>query len=415
MGRGINRLTNADLRRNKPGLFFDGGGLALQVTIAKDGKSRSRSWLFRWARGTRTRSMGLGSCITVSLSEAREAALQCRKLLHAGVDPIAHRDAERSARIAANATRMTFEQAAMNYIAAHRSTWRNQQHAAEWPTSLRRYIFPTLGKIDVRQIDTPLVVRSLEKVWKERQVTATRLRGRIESVLGWATVSGFRQGDNPARWSGHLEHLLAAPGKRRIEHHPALPWGDVPAFMQRLRDIKGAPARAFEFLILTAARAGEVRGAIWPEIDLDNALWIIPGQHMKSGREHRVPLSARCISILREMLAIRSDDFVFPGRNGKLGESAFQSLLKKLHRRDITAHGFRSSFCDWAGESTNYPREIAEAALAHVSGDATERAYRRGDALDKRRRLMEAWASFLSKPAVTSANVTTLQKARAGA
>jgi integrase len=400
MARGIGRLSGADLRRSKPGLRCDGGGLWLQTTIAKDGKSRNRSWVFRFTLSGRTRHMGLGPCHTVDLKTARERARRFRELLIDGIDPIAHRDAERSARIAANAVRMTFEQAAMNYIAAHRSTWRNQQHAADWPTSLRRYIFATLGKIDVAAIDTPLVVRSLEKVWKEKQVTASRLRGRIESILDWATVSGFRQGDNPARWSGHLEHLLAAPRKRRIEHHPALPWREVPAFMQRLRDIKGAPARAFEFLILTAARAGEVRGAVWSEIELDNALWIIPGPRMKSGREHRVPLSARCVSILREMSAIRSDDSIFLGRGGKLGESAFQFLLKKLGRRDITAHGFRSSFRDWCGESTNYPREIAEAALAHVSGDQTERAYRRGDALNKRRALMEAWSRFCASPQI---------------
>jgi integrase len=401
MTRGIGRLSGADLRRSKVGMRCDGGGLWLQTTLAKDGKTRNRSWVFRFTLSGRTRHMGLGSCVTVDLKTAREKARQYRQLLLDGIDPLENRDRERSARIAANVTRMTFEQAALAYISAHRSTWRNQEHAQEWPRSLRRYIFPVLGKIDVSQIDTPLIVRSLERVWKERQVTASRLRGRIESILDWSTVSGFRQGDNPARWSGHLEHLLAAPGKRRIEHYAALPWREIPAFMQRLRDIKGTAARALEFLILCAARGGEVRGAVWlPEIDLSNALWIIPGPRMKSGREHRVPLSARCVEILREMEAIRADDHVFSGRDGALGETAFRFLLNKLGRRDITAHGFRSSFRDWCGESTSYPREIAEAALAHVNGDATERAYRRGDALDKRRQLMEAWSRFCASPQV---------------
>jgi integrase len=380
----------------------DGGGLWLQTTLAKDGKTRNRSWVFRYTLGRRRRHAGLGSTITVDLKTAREKAKRFREMVLDGVDPIAHRDAEKSARMAANATTMTFEQAAMHYIAAHRESWRSQQHAAEWPTSLRRYIFPTLGKIDVREIDTALVVSSLKEVWEKRRVTASRLRGRIESILDWATVSGFRQGDNPARWSGHLEHLLAAPGKRRIEHHPALPWRAVPVFVQQLREIRGPAARAFEFLVLCASRAGEVRGATWNEIDIDNALWIIPEQRMKGGREHRVPLSMRCVQILREMAALRTDDtaFVFPRRDGNLGESAFYKMLNKLGRADITTHGFRSSFRDWAGESTNFPREVCEAALAHVNGDATKRAYRRGDALNKRRQLMNAWARFCASPQI---------------
>ena len=406
MARGIGRLTGAHLKHSKPGkLLCDGGGLWLQTTLAKDGKSRNRSWVFRYTLNGRTRHMGLGSCLTVDLKSARERARKFRELLIDHIDPMEQRDAERSARIAANATRMTFEQAAMNYIAAHRSTWRNQQHAQEWPTSLRAHIFPTLAKIDVAMIDTALVVRSLERVWEEKRPTASRLRGRIESILDWATVSGFRQGDNPARWSGHLEHLLAAPGKRQVQHHAALPWREVAHFMQRLREIDTVSARAFEFLILTAARAGEVRYATWNEID-DHAVWIVPAQRMKAGKEHRVPLCARSLAILKKMAALRAGDasFVFPGRgDGKaLGAAVFQQVLARLGRSDITVHGFRSSFRDWAGERTNFPREIAEAALAHVSGDQTERAYRRGDALDKRRQLMNAWSKFCAEPAAAS-------------
>jgi integrase len=412
MARGIGRLSGADLRRSRPGWKCDGGNLWLETTVAKDGKRRNRSWVFRYTLAGRTRHMGLGSVATISLKEAREKARQYRALLIDHIDPLDHRDRERSARIAASATRMTFEQCAMAYISAHRADWRSQTHAAQWPTSLRTHVFPMLGKIDVREIDTALVVKALEKVWKERQVTAARLRGRVESILDWATVSGFRFGDNPARWSGHLEHLLASPGKLRIEHHAALPWRDVPAFMAQLREIKGTAARALEFLVLCAARAGEVRGATWNfEIDLDNAVWVIPPARMKSNREHRVPLSARCIEILREMEATRTGDFVFPGRDGKVGRGTFHRLLKNLGRTDITAHGFRSSFRDWCGENTNFPREIAEAALAHVTGNAVERAYRRGDALQKRRQLMEAWSRFCASPPQIEAGVVPIRGA----
>jgi integrase len=414
MARGIGRLSGADLRRSKPGLRCDGGGLWLQITDAKGGGT-SRSWIFRYTLAGRTRSMGLGSLLTIGLKDARERARRCRELLLDGIDPIAQRDTERAAKAAASIKSMTFEQAAVAYISAHRSRWRNQQHALEWPTSLRAHVFPTLGKIDVREIDTALVVRALERVWKEAPETGSRLRGRIEAILSWCAVGGFRSGDvpNPARYADHLEYLLPKP-KRRIEHHAALSWRETPEFMARLREISGTPARAFEFLILCAARAGEVRGATWGEIDFDEAIWCIPGQRMKAGREHRVPLSARCIEILREMSALRTNDFLFAGRDGKLGESAFHHLLRKLDRRDVTAHGFRSAFRDWCGESTNFPREIAEAALAHVSGDATERAYRRGDALQKRRQLMSAWATFCGRPAPMGATVTPL-RAHAGA
>lgn len=411
MAKGINRLSATDLRRNKPGLYFDGGGLALQVTAARDGKGFSRSWIFRWTRGERTRSMGLGSVITVSLAEARAAALECRKLLLAGIDPIAHRDSERAAKVAASAKSMTFEQAAGAYIAAHRAEWRSQQHAAEWPSSLRKHIYPTLAKIDVGAIDTALVIKALQPIWSTVPETASRLRGRIEMILDWSTVAGLRQGDNPARWSGHLEHLLAAPGKRRVQHLAAMPWRDVPEFMVKLRATDTTTARAMEFVILTAARRGEVRFATWNEIDFSTATWAIPGSRMKAGKEHRVPLSARAVEILRSMP--RMNDFIFPGRDRALGKGAFGRLFKRLGHGDVTLHGFRSAFRDWAGESTAFPAEIAEAALAHAVGNKVERSYRRGDALEKRRRLMEAWADYCSKPAPAAegATVTPLRAA----
>jgi integrase len=411
MARGINRLSGTHVRNSRPGSLFDGGGLVLQTTETKDG-GRARSWIFRFTRGGRTRHMGLGSVITVDLKTAREKARKCREMLLDGIDPIEHRDRERAAKIAENARSITFEQAAAAYIAAHRDEWRSHQHAAEWPTSLRNHVFPTLGKIDVAAIDTALVVKALKAVWENAPETGSRLRGRIEAVLDWAAVSGFRRpGDNPARWGGHLEYLLAAPRKRQIEHHPAMPYRDVPAFVTQLRAANTPAALAFEFLVLTAARAGEVRGMTWDEIDLDEAVWAVPSSRMKSGREHRVALSSRCVEILKQARAIGHSEFVFPGRDGKLGESAFQHLLRYLGHRHVTVHGFRSSFRDWAGEHTNFPREVCEAALAHAVGNAVERSYRRGDALEKRRRLMETWSKFCSTPTI-SGEVLPLRSVR---
>jgi integrase len=412
MAQGIGRLSGADLRRARPGMWCDGGGLWLQVTEAKDG-GMNRSWIFRYTLAGRTRSMGLGPTHTVGLQDARERARQCRQLLIDGIDPIAQRDTERAARAAASIKSMTFEQAAHSYITAHRSRWRNQQHALEWPSSLSTHVFPVLGKLDVRQIDTPHVVKALERVWVQAPETGARLRGRIEAILSWAGVAGFRDANvpNPARFADHLEFLLPK-AKRQIEHHAALPWQEVPAFMARLRELEGAAPRAFEFLILTAARSGEVLNATWDEIDLEAAVWVIPATKMKAGHEHRVPLCDRALVILREMAALRIDGnpVIFPGRSGgRFAKPVFAHTLRRLGRRDITTHGFRSAFRDWCGESTNFPREIAESALAHVSGDATERAYRRGDALEKRRQLMSAWATFCGRPVPTGATVTPLR------
>jgi integrase len=399
MGRGINRLSGADLRRSKPGLFGDGNGLWLQVTVAKDGKRRNRSWVFRYTTGGRTTEMGLGSLDVVGLKEAREQAREYCALRLRGIDPLQHRDAQRAAVAAANMKSLTFEAAAHAYIAAHRDEWRSQQHAQEWPRSLTQHVFPTLGSLPVSTIDTALVVKALGNVWQSAPETGARLRGRIAAILDWATVSGYRTGDNPARWSGHLEHLLAAPRKRRIEHLAAMPWRDVPSFMQKLRGTDSVAARALEFAILTAARTGEVRGAVWNEVDLDSAVWSLPGERTKSGREHRVALSPRCMQILKEVRPLaRQGQHVFPGIKGGLGESAFLKLLKSLGHADITVHGFRSSFRDWAGEATNFPREVCEAALAHATGDRVERAYRRGDLFQKRAALMQAWAAYCGKP-----------------
>ena len=397
------KLTGADLRRSKPGMFGDGGGLWLQVTKGKHGPSRS--WIFRYERGGRTRSMGLGSLITVSLKDAREAALECRKQLLAGVDPLEHRNAERAAKVAESAKHISFEAAALAYIAAHRNEWRSQDHAAQWPASLRKHVFPVLGKMPVAAIDTPLVLKALEPVWSTMTETASRLRGRIESILDWATVSGHRSGDNPARWSGHLEYLLAAPRKRRVEHFPALPWREVPAFVAKLRGVDGIVPRALEFTILTAARRNEAREATWAEVDFATATWTISGKRMKGGREHRVPLSPRAVTILREMEAIRQGDFVFPAekRAGAFDKESLRFLLRRLGHGDVTVHGFRSSFRTWAGEATAFPHEVCEQALAHTIANAVERAYQRSDLFEKRRRLMQQWATFCSAPQIEGA------------
>jgi len=412
MSRGIHRLSNNSLKTTKPGLKGDGGNLFLQTTPLRDGSGVTHSWLFKYERDGKVRVMGLGSTITVSLADARDIALQYRKLLLAGIDPITHRDAQRAAAKAANAKPiMTFKQAEGGYIAAHRAEWRSQQHAAEWPASLAKHVHPTLGDIDVAKIDTALVLKALQPIWSTIPETASRLRGRVEAILDWAKVAEHRQGDNPAKWQGHLEYLLADPSKRKVEHLAAMSWREVPAFLAQLRPtagLNGVPALALEFIILTASRKSEVRFAKWSEVDLDAKTWTVPAARMKAGKEHRVPLSARAVEILRELP--RTGEFIFPGRNGPLGESAFEHLLKRLGV-SVTTHGFRSAFRDWAAERTNYAHEVAEQALAHAIPSATEKAYRRGDLFEKRRHLMEAWAEFLSRPVSTGATITALRPA----
>jgi integrase len=406
MSRGINRLSGADLRRSKPGLYGDGNNLFLQISVSKtDNKQINRSWIFRYTTSGRAIDMGLGSLNVIGLKQAREQAREYCALRLQGIDPKQHRDDQRAAAMAASMKSITFEAATHGYVTAHRDEWRSQQHAQEWPRSLAKHVFPTLGALPVASIDTPLVVKALSEVWQSAPETGARLRGRIEAILDWATVSGYRSGDNPARWNGHLEYLLAAPRKRRVEHLAAMPWREVPKFMEGLRAIDGVAARALEFLILTSARSQEIFGCAWSEMDIDAKTWIIPPDRTKSGREHRVPLSPRCMQILKEQGLKKTENAVF-----SLGESALRKLLASLGHNNITVHGFRSSFRDWAGENTNFPREICEAALAHATGDRVEQAYRRGDALEKRRKLMEAWAAFLAKPIAASATVTALRR-----
>jgi integrase len=398
MARTIGKLTALKVDRAKqPGMYADGGGLYLRVT--EDG---AKNWVFRFMLNGRPRWMGMGPLAIYCLQEARAKALDARRLRHEGIDPIETRKDERlRARLEA-AKAITFKECADTYIKAHRAGWRNGKHAAQWQATLATYAEPLIGTLPVQAIDTALVLKVLEPIWTTKPETAGRVRGRIEAVLDWAKVREYRQGENPARWRGHLDKLLPARGKvRKVKHHAALPYAELPGFLVALREQEGIAARALEFTILTAARTGEAIFARWSEIDLLDKVWTVSAARMKAGREHRVPLSARALGILDEMQVHRhaDDGFVFPGgKPGKpLSNMAFLMLLRRMKRDDLTAHGFRSSFRDWSAERTHFPSEVAEMALAHVVGSKVEAAYRRGDLFDKRRRLMDAWAEFLAK------------------
>jgi integrase len=395
-------------RARTPGMFGDGRGLWLRVIA-----SGARSWIYRFMLAGRAREMGLGSVADVTLAEAREAAREARSLVRQGVDPIAKRQAARSQLRLDAAKAMTFQECAERYIASHEAGWRNSKHAAQWPSTLQAYAYPVFGSLPVQSIDVGLVMKALEPIWQVKPETASRVRGRIESVLDWATTRGYRQGENPARWRGHLENLLPKKSKvRPVKHHAALPYVDLADFMASLRQQEGAAARALEFTILTAARTGEVLGATWAEFDLANRLWTIPGERMKASKEHRVPLSDPALSILRGMQEMRTDDHVFPGARPRrpLSDMAFLMLLRRMRRGDLTVHGFRSTFSDWCSECTNFPAEVREMALAHAVGDKVEAAYRRGDLFQKRRQLMDAWARFCSAP-LASAKVVPIAAA----
>jgi integrase len=381
----LERLTPLQVRRLGRGWHNDGGGLYLRVDA--DG---GRYWFFRWgARGAKY--LALGPTHTIGLARAREKARAARELLIDGRDPKTERAALRLTAKVEAAKRVSFADCVGHYFANHRAAW-SPKHARDWRQTLRDYAEPMLGALPVGTIDTALVLKVLEPVWASRTVMAGRLRARIESVLDFAKARGFRDGDNPARWRGHLDHLLPAPRKlASVEHYAALPYADISAFMGRLSERDGVAARALEFTILTAARAGESCGARWDEISGD--VWTVPAARMKSGREHRVPLSGAACDVLARLP--RAGHLIFPGRPSRaVSPTTIYRLAVELGAK--TTHGFRSAFRDWAGDKTGFPREVAEAALAHVIGDETERAYRRGDALELRRELMEAWARHCS-------------------
>jgi integrase len=396
MAREIEKLKPLHLSKLEQGMHGDGGNLWLQVTPT------GRSWIFRFTLHGRAREMGLGSLNTFSLSEARQQGRLCRQQVHSGIDPIEARKAARLTAQLDSAKAVTFEECSKRYIASHQAAWRNAKHSAQWASTLQTYAFPVFGKLPTQAVDVGLVLKAIEPIWATKPETASRLRGRIESILDWATARGYRQGENPARWRGHLENLLPARAKvRSVQHHAALPYAQIFGFITKLRRQDGVAARALEFAIFTAARTGEVIGARWDEINTANKLWTIPAHRMgKSKKEHRVPLSDAALEIVDHMAEHRTSDFVFPGNKAKrpLSNMALLMTLRRMKREDLTAHGFRSSFRDWAAECTDFPTEVAEMALAHTVADKVEAAYRRGDLLDKRRQLAEAWARYCAQP-----------------
>jgi integrase len=375
-----------------PGNHAVGGVAGLYLYINETG---ARSWVLRTVVGGKRRHMGLGGFPDVPLARAREKARDAREEISKGIDPIAQRKAAISLLRSQQATEKTFEQAAKGYLEAHSDTWKSPKHRAQWASTLETYAYPFMGKLLVRDVAQEHVLNALEPIWKTKNETASRLRGRIESVLDWATVRKYRTGENPARWKGHLDMLLAAPSKvQKVEHHRALPIDEIPAFFTELHKREETAAKALEFTILCAARSGEVRGARWSEIDLMSGLWIVPAIRMKTGKEHRVPLSKSAIRILSAQSHQDGNDLVFPApRGGQLSDMTLTAVLRRMGV-DAVPHGFRSTFRDWCGERTNYPRELAEQALAHTLDNKVEAAYRRGDGLEKRRQMMADWAAF---------------------
>jgi integrase len=395
-------------RLRKPGKYHDGGGLYLIVH-----KGGSRSWAFRYGPGNGT-WVGLGPLHTVSLAAARERAKTPRLQLLDGVDPLSVKRGERQAVQLASARSMNFDQCVDAYHGAHKAGWRNPRHTREWLASLRKYASPVLGALPVADIDTGLVCKVIEPLWTGKTETASRIRRRIEAVLDWAKVRGFRQGENPARWKGHLDHVL--PHREAVngtKNFPALPYAKLPAFVARLQEQDSTEARCLEFLILTAARLGQACGALWGEIDLGERTWKIPGSRMKTGREHRVALCDHAMAILARQRADHPDsDYVFPRDNGRRPVATRQVWATCKAIAQVTVHGFRSSFRDWAAEQTNYPREMAELALAHRVGTAVERAYLRSDMLDRRRALQQDWGAFCTSTPVASKTVVPLRRKR---
>ncbi|MCL6741795.1 integrase arm-type DNA-binding domain-containing protein [Sphingomonas sp. RB56-2] len=422
----------AKLPGDKTRLYCDGGGLYLCVDkrggVGPDGQRRagSASWMFRYMIDGNARTMGLGAYPTVGLAKARRKATEAREALSDGHDPLDLRNAARASKQLARATAMTFREAAEVYIASKQDEWKNAKHAEQWPSTLKAYAYPIIGDVSIADIDNAAVLRvlqqdvtatdgkSTERLWTAKPETASRLRGRLEAVLGWAIAGGRRTAENCARWD-ILKHQLPAKTKLprgRVKHHAALPIDAMPEFMPRLREAEGMGARALEFAILTAARSGEVRGARWAEIDLKAKVWNVPGSRMKAGRDHRVPLSSAAVTLLQTLPRGEANDLVFLApKGGMLSDTTLSAVLRRM-KVDAVPHGIaRSTFRDWGSERTNFPSEMLEMALAHTVSNKVEAAYRRGDLFEKRRALMDAWAAFIASP-VSNSNVTDLAIAR---
>ncbi len=407
MARKVNKLSAVAIKNaTKPGLYGDGAGLYLNV-----GPTGSKSWLFRYMLNGTAREMGLGPVHTIGLSEARERAMAARKLRLDGVDPLNARTIEKERKkteaAAAAAALVTFKSAAESYIATNRAAWKNEKHAWQWSATLEAHVYPVIGDLPVSSVNTGHVTRILLPIWTTKAETAARVRGRVETVLDFAKVHGWRDGENPARWKGHLDNALPPRGKvSKVEHHAALAWDEIGSFMAELEQQDGIGALALRFTILTAARTGEAIGATWGEIDMTAGVWIIPAERMKADAEHRVPLTEAALAVLRRAAELRQtpepDAFVFPGGKGGKGAGSLSNMgmldrLRRMGRHDLTVHGFRSSFRDWASETTRHEHAVVEKALAHSIDSKVEAAYRRGDLFEKRRRLMEDWAAYCGR------------------
>jgi integrase len=378
--------------------------------------SGAKSWVLRYERHGKERMMGLGSASEFSLKEARERARAARQLLADGVDPLAAKQANKQAAKLAEARKLTFREAAQRYFDQHEGKWRNATHREAFLGTLGLHVFPVLGDMDVAMIDTPDVLRALEPIWKTKSITADRTRNRIEAVIDWAVVRGHRSpGTNPARWKGHLDQVLpAAREMAPVEHHAAMDYRQLPAFMAALRQQDGTVARALEFLIHTAARSSEALGATWKEIDLDSKTWVIRGERMKSGREHRVPLSPAALDLLKKLPREANNPFIFISRSGSgLHKMVLPRVLDRMGQRGVvTVHGFRSTFSNWCHEQTAHSNHTIEISLAHNVGTEVERAYRRTDMINKRRQLMEQWSKFCMSPVKAGGDVVTLRGER---
>lgn len=400
MSRQIHKLTALSITKLKePGLHGDGGGLYMRVSA-----SGNKSWAFRFMLHGKAREMGLGALHTVSLLDARTKAAECRKLVSDGLDPIDAREVKFHALRAQASKNKPFKECAQEYVEAHKASWKNQKHVSQWENTLKEYAYPILGDVPIRKVDTEHILDVLQPIWKTKTETASRLRGRMEAILDWAAVKLYREGPNPARWKGHLKFQLPLPSKvKKVKHHPALPYDELPDFMKALQSDNGVAALALQFTILTVARTSETLLMDWTEVDLKKKTWIVPAAKIKAERDHRVPLSEAAIEVLIQMREITGGKgLVFPGRKkGRpLSNMAMLKVLERLKRDDITVHGFRSTFRDWAAEQTNFPPSVAEAALAHAVGDKTEAAYLRTDHFEKRRQVMIAWAELSEKTSV---------------
>jgi integrase len=392
----LQRLTAlAVSRESKPGLYADGGGLYLCV-----GRNGAKRWTFRFTLNGAAHEMGFGGLNKVRLADARKKASDARLLLSEGRNPLVHKQENATERATAEKQRlMTFDQCAEAYISAHEIAWKNEKHRQQWRNTLATYASPVFGDLPVGDVNTDRVLKVIEPIWSKKAETASRVRGRIEVILDWARVRGYRFGENPARWRGHLSHLLPSRNKvRAVKHHAALSYTEISSFLEALRATDGAAALALEFLILTAARTSEVIYASWSEVDVKKQIWIVPAERMKTRREHRVPLSAAAVAVLTRAKDLEGD-YIFPGRapDAPLSNMALLMLLGRMNHGHITAHGFRSTFRDWAAEQTSFSNEVVEMALAHAIESKTEAAYRRSDLFEKRSALMTAWADFCGK------------------